>query len=489
MIKCPKCQAICDVPAPAAEVPVEVVEEEESVQQPNAGKAKAREEDEDRPRSKRKSADDDDDDPPRRKKSADDDDDEDDDRPRNRKRRDDDDEDARTRRRRERRNTGSYGVLIVTTIGILLLAGVAFSIYWFGIRGKASATRDSEGWEIYTSPDNMFRVSFPGRSEPLEWKPVHVKTTTSEIRIYKTGSNKPDRPSLTFFAGYVRIPEDNKLGLHFVEAHEVAKMLSEHMTPTTFGKHQGDSGEEGTSIVVGGRQWLQSKRESGRFGSGYMRQLQVGPTHYVIGYRSEQQEAPKEMVDKFLASFEVLGDPEPEQKQPEPKKQPEPIIQQPRYPLGWVEFKPNGVDCKSLLPPNLNVRIDDISFSNQNLKKLIASTKRFQAVDPDGNTVYELYVVQWAPGVSMTEAQTTVRTVALIPAAGPKAKFKPSANERDIVWGGQPAREMQYLPQDRGFARFMTTTTTGYAAVCYGETTKPDPEKAKVFMDGFVWDK
>jgi len=139
-----------------------------------------------------------------------------------------------------------------------------------------------------------------------------------------------------------------------------------------------------------------------------------------------------------------------------------------------------------------NVTVDDVSFPYPTIngKKMIASARRHRAVDPDGDAVCEVYVVQMAPGLTANDGLNAIRGVAMQPTIGPKAKFK-ARNDlgQGIVWGGRPGKDVSYLPQGQGFARYTNTATEGYAAIIYGETTKPNPEWVRAFLESFEWTK
>ncbi len=305
-IKCPKCQAVCSVPAPASDF--EVVDEPEPGPKPKPKKTVAKatvDDDEERPRKRKAADEDDEDDRPRAKKKA--------------TRQTEDDEDDRPRKRKRDRDEeqagGSSKLLIGGIIGVLLLAGVGFAVYWFGFRGKTDSTNPTnpdsvkaENWETYTSPGNVFKVSFPGKPEAQDWQPKDTLKVTSDLRQLLIGDKRADKPSHSYFAGYIRFPDGTK-----PQATEATRkwLITLYASPATAGR---DS-QFVKKVMVGDREWEELRIEAGESGSGILRCHYAGSILYLVGYQSNLQSAAKDSAEKFLASYEILGgdpgDPDP----------------------------------------------------------------------------------------------------------------------------------------------------------------------------------
>jgi hypothetical protein len=277
-IKCPKCQAVCSVPAPAAQF--EVVEEPAPKPTPKAAKPTAKaavsDEEDDRPRGKKA---------------------EDEDRPRDRKRAADDDKDDRPRKRkgtRDEEKAGGSKKLLIGGLLAVLLAGGGFAAYWFGFRDKSGGGGDTvstENWETYTSPGNVFKASFPGKPEGGEWKPVGGQKVFSDIRTHRIGEWNFQKPSLSFFAGYVRFPD--VVGTK--EVDDAKKWLvTLHAAPAAYSGVR--DAKNAPKVQSGGREWEEERFKSGR-STGLVRWHRAGPMLHLVGYRSENQEPATDAVE------------------------------------------------------------------------------------------------------------------------------------------------------------------------------------------------
>ena len=189
-VKCPKCQQIITVPAPAAAPGFEVVEDEPAPKKPTVSvpakpKSKAvveidDEEDEDEKPRKKKSAkavvDDDDDDRPRKKRRAVAEDDEDDD-------------DDRPRKKRKKQRAGEGGTSLVRNIvgGVVLLVllGVVGYVYYdkFGKRDKDEPASNSKSNDTPRDPPaGPQRPDRPGPQSPG----LNVQKPTKPLKIIRS---------------------------------------------------------------------------------------------------------------------------------------------------------------------------------------------------------------------------------------------------------------------------------------------------------------
>jgi hypothetical protein len=203
---------------------------------------------------------------------------------------------------------------LVRVIVFVLLAGLGFSAYWFGFRDRADGPKlgsaQTEKWETYTSAQNVYKVSFLGKPAAQEvwWLGgVRVNSKISEVII---GEKSVGTPTLTLIAGFARLWD----GARPVEVDDVKKQLiTQYVAPVGFGMDSGDS-RSIQNVTASGREWEEEHLSVGG-SSGVIRWHRSGPLLYLIGYRSEHQAAPKDVVEKFFASYEILGgdpgDPDP----------------------------------------------------------------------------------------------------------------------------------------------------------------------------------
>ena len=308
-IQCPKCGEVCAVPGtPAAGTPdYEVVDDSDPtpapatvvavkrVLPPETGKDRQPRDDRKNLRAENR------DDRPRRKKPA------------------EDDEDGRPRKRKEKAGSappgGSTGLVIAVIIGgVLLLVGAGFSIYWFGFRGKVDSTSPElatgENWETYTGPSDTYRVSFPGKPQAATWEPHGNLKPTSDLRVLTIGEKQMGKPGITFFAGFMRFPDN-------VQAAELEEtknwLITLHAAPYDFGMRR--ESKVTKKVQASGQVWDEIRMEVHQSGLGIIRWVLVGPKFYFAGYRSNLPLGSKDAVEKFLASYKILGgdtgDPDP----------------------------------------------------------------------------------------------------------------------------------------------------------------------------------
>src|SRR5262249_1816174 len=79
-----------------------------------------------------------------------------------------------------------------------------------------------------------------------------------------------------------------------------------HVAPMTFGMGGRDS-RSSKKISVNNREWSEDRMETPQEGQGFVRWHQEGQTLHMVGYRNKRQALPKEIVDKFVESHEILG--------------------------------------------------------------------------------------------------------------------------------------------------------------------------------------
>jgi hypothetical protein len=188
----------------------------------------------------------------------------------------------------------------------VLLAGVGFSAYWFGFRDRADGPKldsaKAEKWETYTSAHNVFKASFPGTPVPRRWWPRNGVSVLSEISDFMLGEQSVGTPSLTLFAGFVWFCDGARLS----EVQDTRqRYITQYVAPLTFGMEAGES-RSIQKVTVAGREWEEERLSVGGSG-GVIRWHRSGSLLYLIGYRCEQQMPPKDVVEKFFASYEILG--------------------------------------------------------------------------------------------------------------------------------------------------------------------------------------
>ncbi len=319
-IRCPKCKTICNSPVALPASAFEMVDESELTPNPKPTQPSAKastDEVEDGFRNKHQSSNNEE--RTRREKRPGEEEVEN--RAHRKKkpaRNEDDDQPGKRKGKRDNEERAGHSRALIAGIivGVLLLAGGSFAVYWFAFGRKPAgsvtadgATVNLEDWEVYTSSDNVFKVSFPGKSSVSQWKPVTDLKVTSDIRDFTIGEKSLGKPSLSFFAGFVRFPDGVTPG----EVEKTTKWYITCAAPATQGMFKEESNDH-NRITVNSRQWDQIRMNSGP-SSGVFRCHQSGSILYVLGCRCEQQQPPKGILEKFLASFEILGgepaDPDP----------------------------------------------------------------------------------------------------------------------------------------------------------------------------------
>ncbi|HEY1186659.1 MAG TPA: hypothetical protein VGE74_03330 [Gemmata sp.] len=301
-LKCPKCQAVCPVPGPAFEVVDDPAPPAAPPEVAGARAPKGRAPADERERARREPRDGN---PPRTRRPVRDAVEEE--RPR-----------GTSAAEPARGKAGRVGLLVgCLFVGVLLTGGGAFGAYWFALRGKLkllappAETVALDNWEEYTAPGDVFKARFPGQPEPREWKPVSGLKVTSDIREHRTGEPRLGAPSVSFFAGYVRFPDN----VEPAEIDDAKKWLTTRFAaPVEFD----GIGKTSSKITVGGRDWQEERMvvRNGAGSTGVVRWHVAGPMLYLVGHRTQNQEPPAAAVTQFFDAYEVLGnvpgDPDPD---------------------------------------------------------------------------------------------------------------------------------------------------------------------------------
>jgi len=249
---------------------------------------------EERPRNKRKPADDDD--RPRKKKRSSNGDD--DDLPRKRKGQTEEQESAKL----SKRPTNKIAVAVML---VLLLGGIGFAAFKFGFRLKPGGGSTDpisvklENWETYTSPENVFKASFPGNPPGENWKPIGGMKVKSDIRHAGIGELGVNKSNVVFFAGYVRFPD----GMRSTEVDAIKPLLiMQYAAPPTFSGNR----NRPQKVTAGNREWDEERLNAGN-DTGLVRWHLADATLHFVGYRSQVQPPTKEAVEQFFTSHEILG--------------------------------------------------------------------------------------------------------------------------------------------------------------------------------------
>lgn len=426
-IRCPKCRAVCPVPALAFEV----------VDDPAP---------EDRPRAKRPAPADA---PPAERKRRNDS-------PRKDKRSLRDAKDAEDAERPEGQARRSPALLIAgLLVGALLLAGTAFAVFWFGFRarvvGPAPETVQLNGWEEYTSPAGVFKASFPGQPVAREWKPIGDVRATSDIREHLAGDTALGKPSLSFFAGYVRFPD----GVTPAEINDAKKWLTTlHAAPALSA-----GGKTTKKVAAGGREW-DEERMTAAGSTGVVRWHLAGPTLHLVGYRAENQAAPADAVEQFFAAHQVLGG-DPGNPDPDPVK-----------PEGWQPYtSPDGAFRAEF--PGEATKMSNFHFDGAKA----AEFRRYSLKDDRGRThTYFAGYVRFADKPTFAQAREVKEFVR-------RETVGNTAYHRRLAVGGWPWGEelRRRDPGESGVARWVVAGPTIYAAGIKAPRLPADPAVERFF--------
>ncbi|MDY3563562.1 zinc-ribbon domain-containing protein [Gemmata sp. JC673] len=221
-----------------------------------------------------------------------------------------------------KRKRALVGLLVGCLLVFLLMAGGgAFGVYWAVKRYRAThlapapETVSLDNWEEYTEPGNVFKARFPGAPERKDWKPNGNVKVTSDIREYRAGGSALGKPSVSFFAGYVRFADNVRPS----EIEDAKKWLTTLCAaPLEFG-----GTPMTTKVTVGGREWDENKMVvyNSVGSTGVVRWHLAGSTLHLIGYRAQNQAPPADAVAQFFDAHVVLGgdpgDPDPDPATPD----------------------------------------------------------------------------------------------------------------------------------------------------------------------------
>src|SRR5581483_10855113 len=206
-----------------------------------------------------------------------------------------------------------------------------------------------DGWEAYTSPDNVFKASFPGQTKGMDISLKNAQGSVlkdvkaSEFRVYWVQDEKSGGVR-TYFAGFVRFTQ---------------KPTQSEVKGVTDSLRWEALGSTGTSslrrVSLGGWPWaVEEKRRPDASGSGtngILRYVQAGSTIYAAGMKSTARFPSDKEIDKFFGSFEIL-DATPETKDLD-------------FPPDWAEYRSPGGEFQAIMPRSVLRSEDPMSLGKQ----------------------------------------------------------------------------------------------------------------------------
>ena len=166
-----------------------------------------------------------------------------------------------------------------------------------------------------------------------------------------------------------------------------------------------------------------------------------------------------------------------EEKEPDAKTSP-----LPKAPPGWKTLRPPQEEFHCFVTGQVQTATIGIPA---NQKSVIASAKRYRSTDD--TMAYNILVIHFVAGTTEADQQKAMDSLVGSSVVMSLKTAKPDIQKK-VTWADRDALEHIYTPADVAVVWQTHSARLGYIAAAYAKSGQFDSEKVKVFLDSFAFE-